>query len=159
MSDRSNARRIASPAALLTPSALPLPRKPAHARAAASVACTSSKESSPRASKEGIPLLSCSIALGLGLFQQIGGPKLHLVAALQERGLDEVTEQWVRSVRPRAELGVELACDEPRVILELDDLHESTSGTQPAEDHPGLVHHLAVLVVELEAMAVPLVHD
>src|SRR5579872_1645384 len=161
--EASRARRIASLAASRMRSGSPLPMKRAHARAAASVARTSSSESSPRASEEGMAPRCCSMdpRLGsIGLFQELGGAQFHLVdAALQERGADEVPEQRVRPVRPGAELGVELARHEPRVLRQLDDLDQSPVGRHAAEDHPVLVHHLAVLVVELEAMAVALVDD
>ena len=41
-----------------------------------------------------------------------------------ERGPDEVPEQRVGTVGTALELGVELARDEPRVIGQLDDLHQ-----------------------------------
>src|SRR5258706_14502720 len=64
-----------------------------------------------------------------GLFQQLRRAKLHLVdAALQESSPDEVPEQRVRAVRPRAELGVELAPHEPRAIRQLDDLYPPSVG-------------------------------
>src|SRR5581483_11973394 len=96
----------------------------------------------------------------LVLFQQLRRPQLHLVdAALQERRPHEIAEERVRPVGPRAELGVELARDEPGVARELDDLDEPSVGRQAAEYEPGLAQRLAVLVVELEAVAVALVHD
>src|SRR5256885_13986057 len=55
---------------------------------------------------------------GLGFLQQLRGSKLHLVAALEEGGLHKISEQWVRTVRTRSKLGVELARNEPRVIRE-----------------------------------------
>src|SRR5712664_3110376 len=93
-----------------------------------------------------------------GLFEQLRGAELHLVdAALQEGCTDEVAEQRVGAVRSRAELRVELARDEPRMVGQLDDLHQSTIGRHPAEHHPRLAERFAVLVVELEAVAVALV--
>src|SRR5690348_6030385 len=161
--DCSSACRIAWPAASLTASGSARPSKPAQASAAASVAWTSSSDSSPRASKEGIPLFCCSMApclRGLGFFQQLSGTKLHLVdAALQERGPHEIAEQRVRPVRPGAELGVEQARHEPRVIGQLDALDQAPVRRKPAEDHPVLAHHLAVFIVELEAVTVTLLHD
>src|SRR5207244_254607 len=141
--DCSSAARMACPAASLTPSGFPLPRNPAHASAAASVACTSSNDSSRCASKEGTPLLCCSIfVLGcLGFFQQLRGTKLHPVdPALQERRPRDIAEQRVRPVRARAELRVELARDKPRVVGELDDLDQASVGREPAEHHAPLAH-------------------
>jgi hypothetical protein len=45
------------------------------------------------------------------------------------------------------------------VVGELDDLDQPAVRREAAEDHPRLVHDLAVLVVELKAVAMPLVHD
>src|SRR5438094_4533190 len=178
--EASSALRIASPAASLTASASPLPSKPAHASAAVSVAWRSPSPSSPSSPftgrwafpphswggvgeadegaapegpKPGIPLLCCSMVLagGLGLLQ-LRGTKLHLVAALQERRLDEIAEKRMRPVRSRAELGMELAGHEPGVVDELDDLDQTAVGREPAEDHPRLAHHLPAFVVELEAV-------
>src|SRR5450759_4862570 len=161
--ESSSTRLIVSPAISLTRSGSPLPSMRAQARAAASVAWTSSSESSRRAWNEGIPLVCCSTVESLGafcLFQQLRGAKLHLVdAALQKCGPYEVPEQRVRAVGPRAELWMELACDKPRVIRELDDLDQPSIGRHAAEHHTRVAHHLAILVVELEAMAVALVND
>src|SRR5438270_9126043 len=109
---------MASPAASLTPLGSPLPSIAAHASDAASVACTISKDSSPCAAKEGMPLRCCSMGLlvVLGFFQQLCRPELHLVdAALQESRAHEVADQPMRAVAPRAKLRVELACYKPRV--------------------------------------------
>ena len=103
---------------------------------------------------------AASVLAAFSLFQQLRRPQLHLVdAALEERRAHEVAEQGMRPVRPRPELRMELAGHEPRMVRELDDLDETAVWRDAAEDHPGLAEHLAVLVVELEAMAVALVHD
>src|SRR5437899_3748081 len=96
---------------------------------------------------------------GFGFFEQLRGAELHLVAALQKSRLDEIPEQRVRPVGARAELGVELARDKPWRVRQLDDLDKAAVRRKAAEDHAGLAHHLAVLVVELEDVAVPLVDD
>src|SRR5437868_3099238 len=153
---------MASPADSLTPLGSPLPSIAAHASAAASLACTSSKESSPWAAKEGMPLRCCSMGLlgVLGFFQQLCGTELHLVdAALQESRAHEIAEERVRAVGSRAKLRVELARDKPGVVGQLDDLDEPSIGRHAAEHHARFAHHLAVLVVELEAVAMALVHD
>src|SRR5438067_8468133 len=96
----------------------------------------------------------------LALFEQLRRPQLHLVdPALQEGGAHEVAEQRVRPVRSRAELRMELAGHEPRVAGQLDDLDQARVRRHPAEDQAGVTEHLTVLVVELEAVAVSLVHD
>src|SRR5439155_685457 len=68
-------------------------------------------------------------------------------AALQGGRAEEIAEQRARPVRPRAELGVELARHEPRVMGKLDDLDQSPVGRKTAEIHARLVHDLGVLVV------------
>src|SRR5262245_2860334 len=50
-----------------------------------------------------------------------------------QRGLDERGEQRMRLPGTRAELGVELARDEPRVVAQLDDLHEPLVGPDPRD--------------------------
>src|SRR5256885_14690658 len=96
----------------------------------------------------------------VGLFQQLRRAQLHLVdAALQERGAHEIPEQRVRAVRARAELRMELARHEPWMPGQLDDLDQAAGRRHAAEHHARVSKHLAVLVVELEAVAVPLVHD
>ena len=57
------------------------------------------------------------------------------------------------------ELGVELAGHEPRVVLELDDLDEPAVRRLAGQEHAGRLQRLAVAVVDLEAVAVPLVDD
>src|SRR5690349_16257617 len=54
------------------------------------------------------------------------------------------------------ELRMELAAQEVRMILELDDLHEAMVGAQSRHCQTGLLQGLAVLVVQLIAMPVPL---
>ena len=57
-----------------------------------------------------------------------------------ERGADELAEEWRRPGRPRLELRMELAGDEPGMVGELDDLHEPAPGgpgtTSPASSRP-----------------------
>src|SRR5579883_3437143 len=74
---------------------------------------------------------------------------------LDRRG-DEGAEQGVRLRRPRAELGMELRPQEEGVILELEDLHQLAVGREAREDDALLAETLAIPVVELVAVAVPL---
>src|SRR5437867_11268898 len=120
MPEDSSARRIASPATSLTASASPLPRRPAHASAAASVTCTRLRPRSSRRSllvgswaagpagpEEGMPLpccSNCSFLVGLlGFLQQLRRPQLELIAALEVGGLDEIAEERMRPVWTRPE--------------------------------------------------------
>src|SRR3954471_2035783 len=87
-----------------------------------------------------------------------GEHRLTTVAHSERRG-NEPVEQRVRSLRSRLELRVELARHEPRVVLQLDDLDETTVGRLPGQGHAGRLERLAVAVVDLEAVAMPLVDD
>src|ERR1700682_163251 len=74
-------------------------------------------------------------------------------------GRDEVPKEWMWTVRSRAEFRVELRGNEPRVVTQLDDFHQTVVGRCAREDHARLPHRLTVGVVELEAMPVSFVHD
>ena len=47
----------------------------------------------------------------------------------------EPVEQRMRALRPALELRVELAGHEPRVVAQLDDLHEPAVGREPGQEH------------------------
>src|SRR5712691_8951993 len=165
MPSSSSACSIAAAATSLVPSGSPRPIPRAQLSAAASVARIRSGTTFVPTSVYALPVSSSMDAasplsrLRLRLLQ-LRGAELHLVdPAGADGGGHEVPEQRVRPLRPAAELRVELAGDEPRVVGELDDLDEPAVGREAAEEHPGLMQHLAVLVVELEPVAVPLVHD
>src|SRR5207244_9781050 len=99
-----------------------------------------------------------------------GAPRRALVraglagalAVAGERALDgggeEASEQWMRAVRPRTELRVELRADHPGVVADLADLDERAVRGRAAGDEAGLFELGAVLVVELVAVAVALGH-
>src|SRR2546422_5370471 len=76
-------------------------------------------------------------------------------AALQGR-LDEALEERVALHRPRLELGVELAGDEPGMVAELDHLDQRPVGRHAGEPEPALLEPLAIGVVHLVAVAVTL---
>ena len=61
-----------------------------------------------------------------------------------ERRADEAAEERRRARRPRLELRVELARDEPRMVGQLDDLDEPALLERPADDEPRLDEPLAV---------------
>src|SRR5256712_3066603 len=94
----------------------------------------------------------------LGQLARRLGARLELAAA--ERRTDEAREQRVRAHRPRLELGVELASDEPRMAGggELDHLDERAIRRQTRAAHAVLREHVAIRVRDLVAMAVPLAH-
>ena len=73
------------------------------------------------------------------------------------RRLHKRLEQRVRPVGAALELGMELRPDHERVFAQLGDLHQPTVGRKAGKHQPIPDQHLAVGVVELEAMAMPLV--
>ena len=76
-----------------------------------------------------------------------------------ERRADELAEERRRARRPRLELRVELARDEPRVVGQLDDLDQPPLLERARDDEARVDELLAVLVVDLVAVAVALVDD
>src|SRR6266516_5769550 len=77
----------------------------------------------------------------------------------RECGTDEIAEQRRRTRGPRLELRMELACHEPRVIGQFDDLDEPALLERARDDQPALHERRAVMVVDLVTMPVALVHD
>src|SRR5712664_1818495 len=84
------------------------------------------------------------------------GARLEL--ATGERCADKAREQRVRAHRPRLELGVELAADEPWMIGQLDHLDQRAIGRKPRAAHAVLREHVAIRVRDLVAMAMPFAH-
>src|SRR5204862_7662354 len=76
---------------------------------------------------------------------------LHL-----RRGRDEAGEERMRPRRPRLELRMELAADEPRMLRVLDDLDQLPVGTHAAEAKAVLGELLAIFVRDLVAVTMPL---
>ena len=76
--------------------------------------------------------------------------------AVRAARLDEIAEQGVRLHGLRLELGVKLAAHKPRMIRELDDLHEPGLGVAAADDQALFRKLLLVGVVELIAVPVAL---
>src|SRR5262245_12072974 len=71
-------------------------------------------------------------------------------------GIDEAPEQRVRLHRLRLELGVELAGEEVRVVLDLDDLHEPVIRSLTGHLEPPPLQIVHVLEMDLVTVAVPL---
>src|SRR5438105_11966088 len=65
-------------------------------------------------------------------------------------------EERMRIVEPRLELGVKLAAEHKRVIAQLGDLDEPAIGRLAANDQPGVLKDITIVVVQFPAMAVPL---
>src|SRR6266568_7729770 len=82
--------------------------------------------------------------------------RLHFAAI--ERGADEAREQRMRTHRPRLQLRMELAADEPGMIGQLDHLDQRAIGRQARAAHAVLREYVAIGVRDLVAMAVPLAH-
>src|SRR5437667_8796735 len=92
----------------------------------------------------------------LGQLPRRLGARLELAAV--EGGTDEAREQRVRAHRPRLELGVELASDEPRMVGQLDHLDERAIGREARAAHAVLREHVAIGVRDLVAMAMAFTH-
>src|SRR5216110_49540 len=88
--------------------------------------------------------------LGLGGGGHAPGPMLLARRAHEPR------EQRVWSRGTGLELGVELATDEPRVVGQLDHLHERAVGRETGAAHAVFGEHVAVGVRHFVAMPVPL---
>src|SRR5205823_2133712 len=76
-----------------------------------------------------------------------------------ECSADEVAEERRRPGRPRLELRMELAGDEPGMVGELDDLDESSGLEGPGHDETCVNECRPVVVVDLVAMTVSFVDD
>src|SRR5947208_3552626 len=84
--------------------------------------------------------------------RETGSPSLPELA----RRPDEAGEEGMGGPGPRPELRVELPGDEPRVIGQLDDLHETFLRPHPRDPEAVLLEERPVLVGDLVAMAVAL---
>src|SRR5213593_4023183 len=80
-------------------------------------------------------------------------------AIVLQGGPHEPREERVRLPRPRAELRVELAGDEVRVLGDLDDLDELLLRPDAGDAEAGLLESGKVVVVHLVAVAVALLDD
>src|SRR5204863_6496791 len=94
--------------------------------------------------------------LALHHFQAAQQRRLAPAGAALEGRLDEALEERVALHRPRLELGVELAGDEPGMVAELDHLDQRAVGRDAGEHEPALLEPLAIGVVHLVAVAVAL---
>src|SRR5262245_43212323 len=77
-------------------------------------------------------------------------------ALMVQRGLDERGEERMRLPRPRAEFRVELAGHEPGMVRQLDDLDQLLVRPDPRDPKPALHEGVEIVVVDLEAMTMPL---
>src|SRR5712691_10611187 len=80
------------------------------------------------------------------------------LARAGERRTHELAEERGGPRRARLELRMELTCDEPGVIGQLDDLDESPFLERAGHDQPRLDECGSVVVVDLVAVAVTFVH-
>ncbi len=72
------------------------------------------------------------------------------------RGFDERGEQRVRPGRPALELGVELTGDEPRVIGQLDHLHQTVVRGRTRHGQSVLLEKLSIFVIHFVTMSMTL---
>src|SRR5581483_4968186 len=87
-----------------------------------------------------------------------GGTLAAALALGARGGGDESGEERMRARRPRLQLGVELAAEEPRMVRELDDLDELAVGREAAQAHAVLDEQLAILIRDLITVPVALAH-
>src|SRR6266699_2925288 len=102
-------------------------------------------------------------AMSVGQLGELGGgARVRTGAGLPlpvlEGGTHEAREQRVGTHRPRLELRVELAADEPRVIGQLVHFDQRAVGRESRAAHPKLGEHVAVRIGDLVAVAVTLAH-
>ena len=86
-------------------------------------------------------------------------PLQRLVVDVLVRGGDEALEQRMRLVRLAQKFRMELAGDEKRMVLQLDDFDQFAVRRKAAENKAGLLEFFAVGVVEFVAVAVAFVDD
>src|SRR5258706_165957 len=84
------------------------------------------------------------------------GPRSALGLPELPAGTDKAPEERMGEHRLRLELGMELAGQEIRMVLDLHDLHETAIGGLAADPHSLLQHGVEVLPVHFVAVAVPL---
>src|SRR6266545_4066961 len=83
--------------------------------------------------------------MSVGQFRQLArrlGARLLLV--VMQRRADETGKQRMGAHRPRLQLGVELAADEPRMIGQLDHLHQRSIGGEAGAAHAVLGEHITI---------------
>src|SRR6266496_1616563 len=100
-------------------------------------------------------------AMSVGEFRQLArrlGARLLLVVI--ERRADETGKQRTWAHRPRLQLGMELAADEPRMTGggQLDHFHQRSIGGEAGAAHAVLGEHVAIGVRDLVAVPVTLAH-
>src|SRR5437763_3256877 len=72
---------------------------------------------------------------------------------------NQLPEQRMGSVGAALELGVGLGGDPERMAGQLDELDQAVVGRRPRTAQPGVLQPAAIAGVDLQAVAVPLVHD
>src|SRR6266849_3471565 len=109
----------------------PMPSLTASSASASPTRTLSSSDSTTQgpAMRNGLLSAANRWAMSVGqLCQRAGLLRPRMEFAMAQRGADETRKQRVRAHRPRLELGMELAADEPRMLGELDHLHERAIG-------------------------------
>src|SRR5262245_486652 len=79
------------------------------------------------------------------------------IVAVQGRS-HEARKQWMRAHRPRLQLGMELATDEPGMVGQLDHFDERSIRREARAAHSVLREHIAIGVRHLVAVPVTLAH-
>ena len=86
-----------------------------------------------------------------------GKSSLGLSALPLPRCLNKGLEEGMRARRPRLELGMKLAAEHEGMAGQLANRDQAAIGRQAGEDHASTGEQIAVGVVNLPAVAVPLV--
>src|SRR5438270_6874539 len=76
--------------------------------------------------------------------------------ALLDRRFDKAREQGVRLEWAAFQLGMELDADEPRMVGAFDDFGQAIVGAHSGEQQPAALERLAIMDVDLVAMAMAL---
>ncbi len=85
--------------------------------------------------------------------------QLSLRVSVQMARGNESLEQRMRFVWLALKFGVELAGNKERMILQFDDLDQLSVGRSAAQDKPGLLELLAVLIVKFVTVAMPFMDE
>src|SRR5260370_19429919 len=86
------------------------------------------------------------------LFNRLVSLRLTLAGLLQARA-NKITEQWMRTSGTTLKFGMELRGNKPGMVGQLNHLDQAVISRATAKDQTVGLHALAILVIELVAMA------
>src|SRR3954463_8829135 len=139
----------------------PIPSLTASSASASPMRTLSSSDSTTHGPAMRNGLLSAANLVAMSV-RQLGQLARRRGACLElpeiDRGAHKPGEQRMGTHRPRLELGMKLATDEPRMLRQLDHLDERAVGRQPGRPQAVLRQDIAVRVRYLVTVAMPLAH-